>query len=144
MSMTTTTRIILQTLTGRLKVRFDFSVGLADHHNLVIVVRYNPKQRHLSFLLPSLWGAVRQKQATMEVFYYLVFGVMAIFVAVLELSNTNKERINTSSAFNSFKNNYLLIFSIMMGKNFHHFFVQFDFGYCFGSSARSNPEADII
>ncbi|CAH2044318.1 unnamed protein product [Thlaspi arvense] len=50
----------------------------------------------------------------MEVFYYLVFGAMAAVVAVLELSKTNKDRINTSSAFNSFKNNYLLIFSLMM------------------------------
>jgi hypothetical protein len=50
----------------------------------------------------------------MEVFYYLVFGVMAAVVAALELSKTNKDRINTSSSFNSFKNNYLLVFSIMM------------------------------
>ncbi|CAH2064704.1 unnamed protein product [Thlaspi arvense] len=50
----------------------------------------------------------------MEVFYYLVFGAMAAVVAALELSKTNKDRINTSSSFNSFKNNYLVVFSIMM------------------------------
>ncbi|KAG2293201.1 hypothetical protein Bca4012_005854 [Brassica carinata] len=50
----------------------------------------------------------------MEVFYYMVFGVMAAVVAGLELSKTNKDRINTSSSFNSFKNNYLVVFSIMM------------------------------
>lgn len=49
----------------------------------------------------------------MEVFYYLVFGVMAAVVAALEMSR-NKDRINTSSSFNSFKNNYLLVYSIMM------------------------------
>lgn len=35
-------------------------------------------------------------------------------VVVLELSKTNKDRINTSSAFNAFKNNYLLVYSLMM------------------------------
>ncbi|MED6109364.1 hypothetical protein PIB30_032844 [Stylosanthes scabra] len=50
----------------------------------------------------------------MEVFYYMVFGVLAAVVAALELSKSNKDRINTSSAFNSFKNNYLLVYSLMM------------------------------
>ncbi|CAN7099240.1 unnamed protein product [Brassica rapa subsp. narinosa] len=49
----------------------------------------------------------------MEVFYYLVFGVMAAVVAALEMSKRNKDQ-NTSSSFNSFKNNYILVFSIMM------------------------------
>jgi membrane protein insertase Oxa1/YidC/SpoIIIJ len=51
----------------------------------------------------------------MEIFYYLVFGVLGLVVAALELSKNNKDRINTSSAFNSFKNNYLLVYSLMMG-----------------------------
>ncbi|WCJ32443.1 Major facilitator superfamily protein [Euphorbia peplus] len=50
----------------------------------------------------------------MEVFYYMVFGVLSAIVAALELSKTNKDRINTSPAFNSFKNNYLLVYSLMM------------------------------
>ncbi|XP_057453358.1 uncharacterized protein LOC130745215 [Lotus japonicus] len=50
----------------------------------------------------------------MELFYYLVFGALAAVVAALELSKNNKDRINTSSAFNSFKNNYLLVYSLMM------------------------------
>ncbi|XP_033128836.1 molybdate-anion transporter isoform X2 [Brassica rapa] len=49
----------------------------------------------------------------MEVFYYLVFGVMAAVVVALEMSKRNKDQ-NTSSSFNSFKNNYILVFSIMM------------------------------
>ncbi|KAH0922174.1 hypothetical protein HID58_022192 [Brassica napus] len=49
----------------------------------------------------------------MEVFYYLVFGVMAAVVAALEMSKRSKDQ-NTSSSFNSFKNNYILVFSIMM------------------------------
>lgn len=53
----------------------------------------------------------------MEVFYYVVFGVLGLVVAALELSKNNKDRINTSSAFNSFKNNYLLVYSLMMGTN---------------------------
>lgn len=51
----------------------------------------------------------------MEVFYYLVFGVLGLIVAALELSKNNKDRVNTSSAFNSFKNNYLIVYSLMMG-----------------------------
>ncbi|KAL2550817.1 Major facilitator superfamily protein [Forsythia ovata] len=50
----------------------------------------------------------------MELFYYMVFGAMAAVVAVMELSKTNKDRINTSSVFDSFKNNYLLVYSLMM------------------------------
>ncbi|KAK9914548.1 hypothetical protein M0R45_038322 [Rubus argutus] len=50
----------------------------------------------------------------MEAFYYLVFGALAAVVAGVELSKSNKDRINTSSAFNSFKNNYLVIYSLMM------------------------------
>ncbi|CAH8317734.1 unnamed protein product [Eruca vesicaria subsp. sativa] len=50
----------------------------------------------------------------MEVFYYVVFGVLSIVVAALELSKNNKDRINTSSAFTSFKNNYLVVYSLMM------------------------------
>ncbi|THF97941.1 hypothetical protein TEA_015184 [Camellia sinensis var. sinensis] len=53
----------------------------------------------------------------MEMFYYLVFGALAAIVAVLELSKNNKDRINTSQAFNSFKNNYLLVYSLMMGNS---------------------------
>ncbi|XP_048622888.1 molybdate-anion transporter-like [Brassica napus] len=49
----------------------------------------------------------------MEVFYYLVFGVMAAVVAALEMSKRNKDQ-NTSSPFNSFKNSYVLVFSVMM------------------------------
>ncbi|XP_004502700.1 uncharacterized protein [Cicer arietinum] len=50
----------------------------------------------------------------MELFFYFVFGGLAAVVAALELSKNNKDRINTSSAFNTFKNNYLLIYSLMM------------------------------
>ncbi|KAK1257423.1 hypothetical protein QJS04_geneDACA020096 [Acorus gramineus] len=50
----------------------------------------------------------------MELFYYLVFGALSIVVAVLELSKTSKDRITTSSTFNAFKNNYLVVYSLMM------------------------------
>jgi len=51
----------------------------------------------------------------MEVFYYMVFGGLGLIVAALELSKNNKDRISTSQAFSSFKNNYLLVYSLMMG-----------------------------
>ncbi|THU74322.1 hypothetical protein C4D60_Mb04t32140 [Musa balbisiana] len=50
----------------------------------------------------------------MEVFYYVVFGGLAAVAAVMELSKTSKDRIATSSAFNAFKNNYCLVYSLMM------------------------------
>ncbi|XP_047338900.1 molybdate-anion transporter-like [Impatiens glandulifera] len=50
----------------------------------------------------------------MEFFYYFVFGGFGAIVLALELSKTSKDRINTSSAFNSFKNNYLVVYSLMM------------------------------
>ena len=57
----------------------------------------------------------------MELFYISVFGALAAVVAALELSKTSKDRINTSSAFNSFKNNYLLVYSLMMGTDLPFF-----------------------
>ncbi|KAJ9539584.1 hypothetical protein OSB04_026090 [Centaurea solstitialis] len=50
----------------------------------------------------------------MEVFYYMVFGVLGLIVAALELSKNNKDRVTTSQPFTSFKNNYLLVYSLMM------------------------------
>nr|GMD34842.1 molybdate-anion transporter-like [Ipomoea batatas]GMD41465.1 molybdate-anion transporter-like [Ipomoea batatas]GMD49629.1 molybdate-anion transporter-like [Ipomoea batatas] len=50
----------------------------------------------------------------MEVFYYMVFGGLAAVVAALELSKSSKDRISTSPTFNAFKNNYLVVYSLMM------------------------------
>ncbi|KAL0016062.1 hypothetical protein SO802_003131 [Lithocarpus litseifolius] len=50
----------------------------------------------------------------MELFFFLFFGFLAVIVAALELSKSSKDRINTSSAFNAFKNNYLIVYSLMM------------------------------
>ncbi|KAF3951292.1 hypothetical protein ACB098_01G135000 [Castanea mollissima] len=50
----------------------------------------------------------------MELFFFLFFGFLAVIVAALELSKSSKDRINTSSAFNAFKNNYLVVYSLMM------------------------------
>ncbi|XP_073315930.1 uncharacterized protein [Primulina huaijiensis] len=70
----------------------------------------------------------------MELFYYLVFGALAAVVAALELSKTNKDRINTSSVFESFKNNYLLVYSLMMagdwlqGPYVYYLYTTYGFG----------------
>ncbi|KAH9724283.1 Major facilitator superfamily domain-containing protein 5 [Citrus sinensis] len=65
----------------------------------------------------------------MEMFFYLVFGALGAVVAALELSKTNKDRINTSSAFNSFKNNYLLVYSLMMDLRFESAWMIWDLGH---------------
>lgn len=77
---------------------------------------------------------VADRSTTMEVFYFLVFGALAAVVAALELSKTSKDRVNTSSAFNAFKNNYLLVYSLMMagdwlqGPYVYFLYSQYGFG----------------
>ncbi len=53
--------------------------------------------------------------SVMEAYYYLVFGVLVAVLAALEFSKSSKDRITTSAAFNAFKNNYLVVYSLMMG-----------------------------
>ncbi|KAK7384946.1 hypothetical protein VNO78_30649 [Psophocarpus tetragonolobus] len=43
------------------------------------------------------------------------FPSLATVMAALELNKSNKDPINTSFTFNSFKNNYFLVYSLMMG-----------------------------
>ncbi|KAG2544014.1 hypothetical protein PVAP13_9NG785100 [Panicum virgatum] len=50
----------------------------------------------------------------MEAYYYVVFGALAAVVAGLELGKSGKDRVATASVFNSFKNNYVLVYSLMM------------------------------
>ena len=50
----------------------------------------------------------------MELFYYLVFGALSAVVAGLELGKSGKDRVATPTAFNAFKNNYVLVYSLMM------------------------------
>lgn len=50
----------------------------------------------------------------MEASYFVVFGFLVAVVAALELSKNSKDRINTLYSFNAFKNNYLLVYSLMM------------------------------
>ncbi|KAJ4811951.1 Molybdate-anion transporter [Rhynchospora pubera] len=76
----------------------------------------------------------------MEVFYYLVFGGLAVVVAALELSKTSKDRVNTSSAFNSFKNNYLVVYSLMMAGDWlqgpYVYFLYSQYGFDKGDIGR--------
>ncbi|GKV04000.1 hypothetical protein SLEP1_g16219 [Rubroshorea leprosula] len=70
----------------------------------------------------------------MEALYFLVFGALAVVVATLELSKSSKDRINTSPAFNAFKNNYLVVYSLMMagdwlqGPYVYYLYSQYGFG----------------
>lgn len=51
----------------------------------------------------------------MEMYYYVVFGVLMLVLGALELSKSSKDRVATTSAFTAFKNNYLVVYSLMMG-----------------------------
>ncbi|GAA0185930.1 transporter [Lithospermum erythrorhizon] len=70
----------------------------------------------------------------MEMFYWLVFGGLAAIVGTLELSKSNQDRVNTSSAFNAFKNNYLVVYSLMMagdwlqGPYVYYLYTTYGFG----------------
>ncbi|MCL7032428.1 hypothetical protein MKW94_024271 [Papaver nudicaule] len=76
----------------------------------------------------------------MEMFYYLVFGAMSVVVAILEFSKNNKDRINTSSAFNAFKNNYLVVYSLMMAGDWlqgpYVYFLYSQYGFSKGDIGR--------
>lgn len=59
----------------------------------------------------------------MEAFYGLVFGVCAIMAAVLEWGNRSGADGKNSALptdFVAFKNNYLLVYTLMMGKDMIH------------------------
>ncbi|KAJ8497501.1 hypothetical protein OPV22_008053 [Ensete ventricosum] len=70
----------------------------------------------------------------MEAFYWLLFGWLGVVVAAMELSKTNRDRASTSSAFNSFKNNYILVYSLMMagdwlqGPYVYYLYSQYGYG----------------
>ncbi|CAI5955747.1 unnamed protein product [Closterium sp. NIES-65] len=50
----------------------------------------------------------------MEVFFWAVFGALVVLCAGLEGSKGQRDKLQTSPAFESFKNNYLLVYSLMM------------------------------
>jgi hypothetical protein len=52
----------------------------------------------------------------METLYYLLFGVLAAAAAVLELSRSKESgHASMSREFLAFRNNYVLVYSLMMG-----------------------------
>ncbi|CAM6128811.1 unnamed protein product [Calypogeia fissa] len=50
----------------------------------------------------------------MEVFYHMVFWVLVLVLGAVELSKSSKDRVATTTAFTAFKNNYLVVYSLMM------------------------------
>lgn len=50
----------------------------------------------------------------MELFFYIVFALLVIGCLCLELSKSSKDTVQGSPAFQSLKNNYLLVYSLMM------------------------------
>ncbi|CAM6117418.1 unnamed protein product [Calypogeia fissa] len=50
----------------------------------------------------------------MELFYHVVFWVLVLVLGALELSKSSKDRVATTSAFTAFKNNYIVVYSLMM------------------------------
>eukprot|EP00245_Coleochaete_scutata_P007785 TRINITY_DN23552_c0_g1_i1.p1 TRINITY_DN23552_c0_g1~~TRINITY_DN23552_c0_g1_i1.p1 ORF type:complete len:468 (-),score=73.65 TRINITY_DN23552_c0_g1_i1:548-1951(-) len=50
----------------------------------------------------------------MENFFYVLFGLLVVLCAVLEGTKGSKDRVTTTATFTSFKNNYLVVYSLMM------------------------------
>lgn len=70
------------------------------------------------------WQQIRDHRDAMDMFsglfgmdamYIVTFAVLLITCAALELTKGKKDKIQTSSAFEAFKNNYLVVYSLMMG-----------------------------
>jgi len=56
----------------------------------------------------------------METFYMMLFGFQALLAAVLEYGNrigNDNKHVGASNEFLAFRNNYLIVYSLMMGKN---------------------------
>eukprot|EP00475_Leptophrys_vorax_P032159 TRINITY_DN49376_c0_g1_i1.p1 TRINITY_DN49376_c0_g1~~TRINITY_DN49376_c0_g1_i1.p1 ORF type:complete len:464 (+),score=58.31 TRINITY_DN49376_c0_g1_i1:65-1456(+) len=50
----------------------------------------------------------------MESFFYVLFGILLLACCGLEFSKGQNDRVQTSPAFESFKNNYLFVYCLMM------------------------------
>ncbi|KAK8966372.1 hypothetical protein KSP40_PGU013304 [Platanthera guangdongensis] len=76
----------------------------------------------------------------MELVYYLIFGGLSAVVALLELSKNSEDRVATSTAFNSFKNNYLVVYSLMMAGDWlqgpYVYFLYSQYGFDKGDIGR--------
>ncbi|KAG0486592.1 hypothetical protein HPP92_008687 [Vanilla planifolia] len=76
----------------------------------------------------------------MELIYYLLFGILSVVVSLLELSKTSKDRVTTSAAFSSFKNNYLVVYSLMMAGDWlqgpYVYFLYSQYGFDKGDIGR--------
>ncbi|KAH7387716.1 hypothetical protein KP509_16G037800 [Ceratopteris richardii] len=69
----------------------------------------------------------------MENFYIALFLAFLFFLGAVELGKTNKDRIVTSEVFSAFKNNYLLVYCLMMagdwlqGPYVYYLYTQYGF-----------------
>ncbi|KAJ7544041.1 hypothetical protein O6H91_09G062700 [Diphasiastrum complanatum] len=76
----------------------------------------------------------------MESYYVVVFGLQVLAVAILEVSKGNKDRIHTTSAFNAFKNNYILVYCLMMAGDWlqgpYVYFLYSHYGFSKGDIGR--------
>ncbi|CAI5478985.1 unnamed protein product, partial [Closterium sp. Yama58-4] len=59
----------------------------------------------------------------MEAFFWAVFGALVVLCAGLEGSKGQRDKLQTSPAFQSFKNNYLLVYSLMMGMAYNEYAI---------------------
>jgi hypothetical protein len=53
----------------------------------------------------------------MEIFYIALFAAFLLLLGGVELGKSTRDRILTTDAFSAFKNNYLLVYCLMMGQS---------------------------
>ena len=60
---------------------------------------------------------LRELSSTMEQFFYVLFAVLGVGCAALEFTKGKlSDKLQTTTVFNAFKNNYLVVYSLMMGE----------------------------
>jgi len=52
----------------------------------------------------------------METLYWVLFGVLVVGCAIVEFGKGAKDKLQTSSAFLAFRNNYIVVYCLMMGE----------------------------
>ncbi|MCO5557381.1 hypothetical protein L7F22_010944 [Adiantum nelumboides] len=63
---------------------------------------------------PSFVAVPLPSPGVMETFYIALFVALVLFLGAVELGKSKKDRIVTNAAFSSFKNNYLVVYCLMM------------------------------
>ncbi|CAI7883375.1 unnamed protein product [Closterium sp. NIES-53] len=95
---------------GQLRLAY----GATRANSADVFTKALPPGDHLRFAIVLGLRVGSSSGGGMEVFFWAVFGALVVLCAGLEGSKGQRDKLQTSPAFDSFKNNYLLVYSLMM------------------------------